>query len=66
MTTANPDVYKVFCDSRRFTSTLEKFSGTESLRKKSPATQPGSSESFRSSKTVSKQLSLSVGGNLTT
>lgn len=34
MTRAIPDVHKVFCDSRRFTSTRQKFSGTEPLRKK--------------------------------
>jgi hypothetical protein len=34
MTRAIPDVHKVFCDSRRNTSTRKKFSGTEALRKK--------------------------------
>jgi hypothetical protein len=34
MTRAIPDVHKVFCDSRRNTSTRKKFSGTEARRKK--------------------------------
>ena len=44
MTTANPDVCTVFCDSQRISSAHEKFPDVASRNKKSPAIQPGFAE----------------------